>query len=420
MMPYLIHQDQTGFIPGRNIAHNIRKSLDVIQFAKSKQIPAAILSIDMEKCFDRISHDAIFNSFKYFNFGDNFINWIKLFYSKIEVCTQHFGYISDFFVKGRSTNQGCPFSPGAYLLTGDILANKLRSHPDIKGIKIGDIEYLISQFADDTDLYLSYDLTTFNAVLQCLHDIEANTGLKVSHDKTTVYRIGSIANSNAKFYTSRKLNWSNTYINTLGIDISNDKAAIVNKNFEKVFIKLRTTANLWYYRKMTLMGKILIVNALMTSLFVYRMQVLERMDQNMIRKINSAISDFIWAGKKPKIPLSVLQQSKNNGGLGLVNVEKKHEALTINWMQQCQENESIENLVKYFLKPIPPEIIWKVNLHSKDVETLILEESFWKQMYITWANYSHFVPQNRETHKCQILWFNSNFKINQKPIFFVK
>ena len=154
------------------------------------------------------------------------------------------------------------------------MANKIRSNPKIKGIKIREIEYIISQFADDTDLYLSYEQETATETLNTLTDIEKNTGLRVSYDKTTMYHIGSIANTDAMLYTSRKVNWSSAYINTLGIDLHNDPHKR-EENLTKIVNKMKVISRIWYYRNMTLMGKVLIINTLMSSLYVYAMQVLQ-------------------------------------------------------------------------------------------------------------------------------------------------
>ena len=72
-----------------------------------------------------------------------------------------------------------------------------------------DIENLLSQFADDTALYLTYDALCLENVIQTLSHIETNTGLTVSYDKTLIYRIGSLANSDAKLYTSKNFHWTN-------------------------------------------------------------------------------------------------------------------------------------------------------------------------------------------------------------------
>ena len=294
VLPSVIHEDQTGFMPGRSISVNIRKSLDVMEYCKAGKFPAVIMSVDMEKCFDRIEHDAIYGTLRLMNFGDNFIRWVSLFYTSFQVCTQNYGIRSEWFSKSRSINQGCNISPSIYLLVGEMLALRIRQNKEIRGIKIGDTQNLLSQFADDMDLYLPYDRTVINAVINTLTYIENNTGLKVSYDKTTMYRIGSLANTNSKLYTVKKLKWSNEAVNTLGFILyAND----VEKNLEEVCCKMRTVCRLWYYRHLTLMGKIMIVNTMMGSLFGYRMQFIPNLSEHMINMVDHEIEEFIWKGK---------------------------------------------------------------------------------------------------------------------------
>ena len=123
------------------------------------------------------------------------------------------------------------------------------------------------------DLYLPYNVTVLNAVLNTFQDIEMHTGLTISYEKTSLYRIGSIRNSNAKLFTTHKIHWTNDPINTLGIDLFTSESDLIT-NYEKIIVKMQTISKLWFYRSLTLMGKILIVNTLMASLFTYKLQVL--------------------------------------------------------------------------------------------------------------------------------------------------
>ena len=50
----------------------------------------------------------------------------------------------------RGCRQGDPLSPYIFLLCAEILSRVFKSNQDIKGIKIEDTEYTLSQFADDT------------------------------------------------------------------------------------------------------------------------------------------------------------------------------------------------------------------------------------------------------------------------------
>lgn len=54
----------------------------------------------------------------------------------------------------RGIRQGCPISPKLFILCTQMLAYLIVNHPQIKGINIFDYEYRISQFADDTVIFL--------------------------------------------------------------------------------------------------------------------------------------------------------------------------------------------------------------------------------------------------------------------------
>ena len=392
ILPNIISTDQNGFVSNRKISHNIRKSLDIIEFTKQKRIPGIILSIDMEKCFDRLSHQAILGALRYYNFGENFINWVALSYNNFQICTQNFGYTSKFWTKGRGVVQGCPLSPSLYLFIAEIMANKIRNNPKIRGIHVNDVEYLISQFADDTDLFLSFSQETITEVFKTFNDIEANTGLLISYEKTTIYRIGSLARSDAKLITPRKITWSNDYISTLGVNISNSEK-ILKRNFDIVLSKMRAVSNMWYFKTMTISGKIVIINSLMASLYVYKMQVLHQLTPNDIEKIEQTMEEFLWKGKRAKIPLSTLKISKVNGGLGLVDIKSKHEALLCNWITDCEQNQSISNLAEAFLGPaVKDSLIWQFNLTQKESKKLFPGNSFWHKIIHIWHDFSFHHP----------------------------
>ena len=410
----IIDPNQTGFVSGRNITKNIRKSLDVMEYCRATKTPAVIMSVDMEKCFDKIEYKAIFGALRIYNFGETFIKWVSLFFNHITVCTQNCGYHAPWFEKSRSVNQGCNISPSLYLLVGQLLTSLIKNHKEINGIKIGETEMLISQFADDTDLYLPFDKIVLNAVIECFQCIETSTGLTVSYEKTTLYRIGSIADSNAKFYTTKSLKWSNEAINTIGVALHKME---LERNFDNIQHKMNTVTKMWWYRKVTLLGKVLIVNALIASLFVYKFQVIHYISEARYQKAEEMIEKFIWNDKKPKIKLNILMLSKENGGLGLVNLRLKHQALIMGWIKKCKYDEILYKLAQHFLKG-KFELLCRANLNQKDFASIRQSDGFWWETMARWCTANFHQPQNQELVLQQSLWYNSMIKIDDKVVYY--
>ena len=111
VLPTIIGTQQTGFMEGRCISENIRTTIDIITSIYKQGKSALVVSVDYEKCFDRIEHGAIQGALKYFGFSSQFADWINVFFTDFEICTCNAGYTSDFFKKTRGVNQGCPISP---------------------------------------------------------------------------------------------------------------------------------------------------------------------------------------------------------------------------------------------------------------------------------------------------------------------
>ena len=53
--------------------------MDVIDYTENNNISGAILLLDIEKAFDTVCHNFLFEVLKRFNFGDEFIKWVRLF-----------------------------------------------------------------------------------------------------------------------------------------------------------------------------------------------------------------------------------------------------------------------------------------------------------------------------------------------------
>lgn len=412
VLPSIISCEQTRFMSHRNIATNIRKAIEVIEFTKKNNIPAAIMSIDFEKCFDYISHKALWGSMELFNFGPNIIKWCKVLYTDFVSAIKSNGYISNYFPIQRSVFQGSPLACFLYLLCGQIVNILFKNNKQIKGLSIYDMEVLLSQFADDTDLFLSYDKTTFQQVIYTLRKIEINIGLKVNYDKTAIYRIGSIANSNAKIYTTKNFVWTNDPINILGVIIANDMHSAFEMNFSPILTKTKAVLKCWSFRTLTLSGRVLLVNTLIASLVVYKMSVLEFVPYDFVNKMEALITEFIWKGKRPKIPNDILQLDRCQGGLRLVNLFKKQASLKIKWAFISNDEVFWQTIMYANLDPVIKSDIWLCNLSCDDVEIAVSNKSFWRQVLYAWCMYNFCESPSAQEFRHNIIWYNSLIKVD--------
>ena len=136
VLDHLIHESQTGFMKNRNISYNIRKTIDIMQFADEEDLQAVIISLDFEKAFYRVEMCALRGTLIYHNFGQNFIRWTMLLYEQFQSCTTNFGYNSQWFFPTRGLHQGCGTSCFYFILIVEVLGTQIQNNDNKKGIPL--------------------------------------------------------------------------------------------------------------------------------------------------------------------------------------------------------------------------------------------------------------------------------------------
>ena len=83
VMPEIIHIDQTCGVVGRSISDNIHLLRNVIDYTEQKDIGCALINLDQQKAFDRVSHFWLFSVLEAIGFGPEFLRWVDVLYSDI-------------------------------------------------------------------------------------------------------------------------------------------------------------------------------------------------------------------------------------------------------------------------------------------------------------------------------------------------
>ena len=284
-LQYIIHPDQTGFMAKRRISTNIRKVYDLMNYCEKHQLDSFLLNLDFVKCFDKIAMDCILGALSYFGFPPYLITWVKILYTDFYVKIQNNGKFSDPVHVQKSVHQGGCMSVQLFLLCAELVALQLRKCEKIQGIPVEDIVMLLNQFADDMDVASLFSQSSIDGIMNTLEAFRLNSGFTISYDKTNILRMGSIHHTNARLYTQQNIVWT-TEIKVLGIIVNYDSDN-AEQNYGPLVPKIKKTLHSWSTRGLSLLGKVLVINSLIASLFVYKCMVLPSIPQAILTQIQT-------------------------------------------------------------------------------------------------------------------------------------
>ena len=136
------------------------------------------------------------------------IQWIELFNTDIKAYVLQCGYLSSEISIERGCRQGDPIATYLFLIGAEILSLLIKVNPHITGIKINNIEFKLTQLADDTTLMLHGTTHSLQSALNTLDIFGSFSGLKMNKEKTKVVCIGRKRYSREKLFISEKLDWN--------------------------------------------------------------------------------------------------------------------------------------------------------------------------------------------------------------------
>lgn len=122
VLPSLIHKDQVGFVPLRQVDDNTGKVIDLVDVANRENSASLLLSLDAEKTFDRLEWPFLFATLQYAGFRGPFLQAIQHLYSNPSSQVRTPFALSPTFSVTNVTRQGCPLSPLLFALCVEPLA----------------------------------------------------------------------------------------------------------------------------------------------------------------------------------------------------------------------------------------------------------------------------------------------------------
>jgi mannosylglycoprotein endo-beta-mannosidase len=314
--------EQHDFLKGRRIHDAVGVAHECLHNISQKKQKALVMKIDLKKAFDSINWDLLRLILHTASFGIPFMNWIMTCVTSANLSVLINGEASRFFHCERVLRQGCPLSPYLFILVLEglsLLLSKNVAEHRITGIKITNHLKIIHQmFVDDILLFSKADAMEWTALLDLLNFFCLASGLSINHTKTTVHYWGL----SELELTPIKVSFPCTYLDLssgfrylgynlkLGAPTATDWTWLVSSFERKI--------GLWYFKWLSLGGRLILINSVLQSLAVYWM-VLEKIPAKILSMLRKLSFNFLWndfAGNRHfhLCKWQILSRPKREGG----------------------------------------------------------------------------------------------------------
>ena len=330
----LIDKSQTAYIKGRFIGENTRLVYDVINYLLEKKSGGLILSADFEAAFDSISWKFVSNVLYRYGFGPDFRQIIATLYLNTDNFSRILlhGHLGDKIHFKCGIRQGDPASGYLFNLAVNVLAQQIKRSNFLTGIKISNsTEVRISQYADDTVLFIENSSECLKGALQELNKFSEASGLRLNIEKTSCMQVGPVNQQHTE--NSQGIRWV-SHMKILGIMFANDSNDITKCNLEPKIEQIQKEIAQWRRRNITPIGRVTVIKSLLISKLVHLFTALPDPSENMLKKLQSLLFEFLWAGKRDPVKRAKVIQNYSNGGLGMIDLQAFIKSMKISWLRR--------------------------------------------------------------------------------------
>jgi exonuclease III len=434
---------QKGYNSAKYCQEVLITLIDEIETAKTERRNGALLSLDIRKAFDTISHNFINKCYKFFNFGDNFIKWLNLIGTNRKACIiLENNMYSNFFNLERGNAQGDTTSPYIFNIGYQILLFKLNFDLQIAGLIVPpevppDVQPPGQQvrtkprktfaFADDATLAIRLDFNTLLRIKKILTDFGKLSGLECNVEKTVLMPIGLVGPIPANILD---LGFSiKDDITVLGLKLSNNFNNF-DEQWDSTFKKVRNQVNHWSRFNLSLPGRISIAKCMMYSQINYLGCILP-IPKIFADRISMLIEDFVTGNIQ--IAKKRLYLSTDNGGLGLFEINDFLDSQKVSWITRASNLDeiwkirlfvagegNIYNIRSCLINPSLNPVLYNI---AKAYERFLAgytkhNENFWECPIF--ENKALFASLRQKTPLTREFFDAEFFEINKKRIFKLK
>ena len=396
IMPKLISEEQTGFVPGRSILDGILIIQETIHSAAINKEPCMFMKLDIQKAYDMVDWRFLCKILEAFGFSRQWVNLIFKFISTPKISVLINGTPEGFFEISRGIRQGDPLSPSLFILMAEAFGRAVSyAYQDrkISGISVSKNLPNIThqQYADDTILPGKSSVQEAKGFKSILQNYMAASGQKVNKEKSEIFFLNTPLEMENKICRIMGYNKGMFPCKYLGISL--EKNSRYRKVWQDTIEKVDKRVGSWKNRWLSKAGKITKIRSVLSAIPIFPLACLP-LTNWMSKQFESKLRNFLWKDKENDKKLALIKwdnlcKPKEYGGLGLRKPQWQNEALgaKLVWrLYQEHEHKWAKILYHKYLDPTKPESLFRMRNLPKGSEcwNFIIKCRGIISKYLTW------------------------------------
>ena len=339
VLPETIGESQGAFVAGRQILDTVLVANEVVEDYRKGGRSGVVFKIDFEKAYDFVEWGFLDFVLEKKGFGFIWRKWIMGCLSTVSFSVFVNGRPRGKFRGSRGLRQGDPLSPFLFTLVVDVLGrliDKAVQLQVIQGFIVGREKVEVShlQFADDTLLFMGANHSYFTKYLSILELFGSISGLRVNLKKSTILGINTdpvFLQNLADMSGCVVGEWPIKY---LGLPLGGNPRK--TEFWEPVLSKVAKRLGGWKKSFLSRGGRLTLIQSVLSSLPTYYLSLFKA-PITVITSLEKLMRNFFWeggdlVGGDHLVRWEKVCQAKENGGLGIGNLEMRNNALLLKWL----------------------------------------------------------------------------------------